>query len=228
MKKPSLLLLLLILSLIAQSQVQLGVKGGYFFYTVTGQNDHEPSKYAFSPDSYLLSAEANQRSSSIFNVGIGLEYLTRSYDVDSHEVSPGHSTNGHYHVRFSQINLLIRPQLVFGHKVRFFICPGMYLGYLVNTNVKGTSATYTMSNYYTDTINGSGGKFFEKFAVGLMLGFGIEIPLHTGFYIVCENNNSYNFGSGVPGGSDHNRFVDMKFEAGIAYTFQSRKKEKGK
>jgi len=59
-----------------------------------------------------------------------------------------------------------------------------------------------------------------------MAGIGLEIPIRKGFYVVCENNYSFNLVTGSFASETANLFLNMKFEAGIAYTFNCRKKEK--
>jgi hypothetical protein len=226
MNKPILLVILLLSFLSVQSQIELGLKGGYFFYTVTGEKDHDTPKYSLTPDSYILSIAAYTRRNATFNVGIELEYLTRSFDVKSSAYWAGGGENLDYHIRLDQLSCQIKPQFVFGHKVKFFIYPGLFFGYFVNTKMSGIKSGYIMSESYTDTVSGTAEGFYHNLDFGLMAGIGLEIPIRKGFCVVCENNYSFNLATGSFASQTANLFLNMKFEAGIAYTFNSRKKEK--
>jgi hypothetical protein len=222
MKKILSFLLLLSFSQITYSQVQLGVKGGYFFYRVpgSGQNSPQSASYSFSPDSYLVSVTVNQRTKKTFNIGLELEYITRSYDVNSQDVSPGGSTNGYFHVKFDQFNILVKPQFVFGHKVKFFVYPGMFINFFAIVKDHGMNYSWSMPNKQDSIISKPTISTTFPFVVGLMAGFGIDIPIPKGFNIICENNYSFTIGGSPPDGADNNRFIDIKLEAGVAYTFK--------
>jgi hypothetical protein len=226
LKKHTFLVLLLLLALPAPGQIQLGLKGGYFFYSLTGQGNSESTKYSLSPDSYLISVAAYQRSSSVFNLGLELEYLTRQFDVAFHNYSPGGGVSGNYRFRLDQLNCQIKPQFVFGKKVKFFIYPGFIFGYFLNTEMDGSRSSYSGPSMHDTIVSGSANEIFHSLDFGLMVGAGIEIPVHDRLFIVFENNYSFSIATGSFSSEGNNLFLNMKFEAGIAYTFRSKKEEK--
>ncbi len=211
-RKYILFLSLFSFSMIANGQFQLGVKGGYFFNNVAGSGQDSPqsASYNFSRDSYLVSVIANQRSQKVFNVGLELEYMTRSYNVNSINASPGSLVNGYFHVKFDQFNLLFKPQFVFGNTVKFFIYPGLFVNFFAIVKDHGINYTWSIQGKQDSTISKPTLSASLAFAFGLMAGFGFEIPLPKGFSVICENNYSFTIGSAPPDGASSSRFIDTK------------------
>ncbi len=220
LKKLLLFLFLFSFSMIANGQIQLGVKGGYFFNNVTGYDPSQTATYSFSPDSYLISVFVRQCTQKKFNLGLEGEYTTRSYNVITDELSPGSSFYSHFHVKMDQLNILIKPQFVFGQKVKYFFYPGMFIDFMSNIKDHGVTYGSLVSGKQDTAISNPKTYNTFPFIFGLMAGFGIEIPLPKGFNIIFENNYSFYIGGSPPDGAYNNRFIDIKLEAGVAYTFK--------
>lgn len=221
MRSLKLLLFLLLLSLALPvcSQIQLGIKAGYFIYTGTGtgRDGGENTAINPTPDSYVVSLSASQRSTKTFNVGIDLEYLTRSLDASDVESSAGSTQHGSFHFKLDELCLYIKPQFVLGHKVRFIIFPALFFGYFVNTKVDGTETSWTMGIQHVKQVNGSAKSYITPLDFGLAAGLEVDFPVGKGFFLTAENSYSIHIASGFTS----SRFVNMKLEAGLAYRFST-------
>jgi hypothetical protein len=82
-KKVGLICLIILLSISAYTQIQIGLKGGYTFLSCSDWNDYGTDKYTTPRPSYLFSVFARQRKHKIFNLGMEFEYSHNFLHVNS-------------------------------------------------------------------------------------------------------------------------------------------------
>jgi len=204
------------------SQIQVGVKGGYNYYFIfNNESGSDRAKYNENNNSYIFSIVARQRTSHVINLSIEFEYLHQSFYVDATWGSAGGGEYDKLNFNLGKVNFHFQPQFVFGRKFKVFFYPGLYFGKIVNSSVDGTISRWKSDQIdpKIDTVHGSANSFFPWIDVGVEAGVGLDIPLYKNFNLVFENAYSYSFTS-LSWGSNNAHFFNIKFEAGLTYTFK--------
>ena len=202
-------------------QVQVGLQAGYIMYWFTTPSEgHFNTTYNYSHNDYSIGILIRQRSLHKFNLGLEIQYANQSFAVKSTEPGLGGGGSVDYHYTIGNIYFKFQPQFVFGSKIKIFIYPGIYFGTLLNSSLYGTEYTWVMGQPpHTDTINGSAKGNYPSFEFGILLGFGIEVPIYKNLNFVYENNFSMNLLPVADWGSDKTKMLSLNFEIGLAYTF---------
>jgi len=228
LRKTITLLILLVISAPAIAQIQVAAKGGYHLFWLPSYSEgHTQASYSYPGNSFLIAAVVRQRTAQVFNLGAEVKYLRRSFSVNAGWGGLGGGTDVNYSYSLDQLYLEVQPQFVFGKKFRFFFYPGISFGTLLHSSFYGTSYTWSMSNppvWRRDTISGSAQDYYPDFEFGLLAGAGIEFPVYQNLSIDIESVFNYSLTRvtkawGSPGGM----MMGVSFEAGIAYTFRSKK-----
>jgi hypothetical protein len=226
MKKTSILLLLVFLRISAFPQVQTGLKFGYILLKCFDQSINGPNEYTNPHPSYFISFMLRGRNPGWFNMGGELEYAHRFFHVNSTSGGVSGQTFESYDLSADNIRVLIQPQFTFGTGIRFFIYPGFYGGYIFHSTIHGTSE-YQGSGYPEPKkyIDGSASDYIHGWEFGILIGLGIDIPLYKGLTLVLENTETLTIPGINPnwGARTTLRILEIRFSAGIAYTFPAKK-----
>ena len=232
MKHYCIIILLAVIPVFSSAQLQLGVKGGcnYYWFTNTDEG-HLVTTYDYL-DSQLppmISLTLRDRSPGNFNIGVELDYIFRSFWVNSFQGGLAGSSDVDIRYQIGNLYLQIQPQFVFGSKMKFFFYPGLYLGTLLHSSVLGSTASYQqgvppVTRYHE--INGKAGQYYPKLEVGVCAGTGIEVSLGRNFGFLAEYNFRMNLSKiGSPLGADNVKMINMTIEAGVTYTLNLKKKK---
>jgi hypothetical protein len=224
MKKNSIYLLLLLLPVFSFGQVQLGVKGGYIYYWFTEPEDGFNYDYNYSHSDYSLAISLKQLTPHSFNLGFEVEYTNRAFQVSSIEMGMGSGKNVDYSYSIGNIYIRFQPQFSFGKKLKFFFYPGIYFGTLLHSTIYGSSYSWVANHDTTVTINGNATGYYPNFEFGIIMGYGIEVPIYKNLNIVFDNNFSMNaLPIGGSWGSEKIKMLNLNFELGFVYNFNKMK-----
>ena len=227
-KKVGLIFLIILLSISAYTQIQIGLKGGYTFLSCSDWNDYGTDKYTTPRPSWFFSVFARQRKPKIFNLGVELEYSHSFLHVNS----KWGNNNGSYSVEnfdlsFNYIKALFQPQFTFGSRVKFFIDPGVFFGFHIQSKIQGYLAQYEYDSLvYLYNVDGAANGHLSDYEFGFLLGAGMDIPLYHGFTMVLEFmqtmtfppiQNSWGYAKGI-------LLFETRFSGGIAYNIPVKKK----
>jgi hypothetical protein len=227
-KKVGLIFLIVLFSISAFPQIQLGLKGGYTFLSCSDWNDYGTDTYTTSQPSYFFSVFARQRKTRIFNLGLELEYSHSFLHINSKRGNTWSVSLENLDLSADYMKILFQPQFTFGSRIKFFIGPGVFFGFHIQSNIKGYLADYESDSlvyyYYVDAAaNGH----IADHEFGFLLGTGMDIPVYHGFTIVLEimqtmtfppMQNSWGYGKGII-------LFETKFSGGIAYNIPVKRKK---
>jgi hypothetical protein len=205
------------------AQLQIGIKGGYdYFLFIQSEESHFNTHYHYQNNGYLIGFTLKQVSSHKFNLGTEVNYTNRSFSVKSNSGGLGGYQSMNFNYTIGNMTIQFQPQFSFGTKVKFFFYPGIYFGALIHSSLKGTLYTYQMGYPViskTDTINDNAKGYYPDFSFGILLGFGVEVPIKNNFRIIYENNITMNLVPVASGwDSDKDKMLNVNFEVGLAYT----------
>ncbi len=190
-------------------------------------NPHRDADLSVNQNSFLLSAFVKSRvPKKIVNFGFAAEYyktgLTGSQSVGGN----GSGTYNTFNFTLHFLNLIIKPEFVFGSKWKFIINSGVYVGILLNVNTTGTWTTYGPGPVTSGLINENSNHYFQNSNVGFLGGFGTEYPISKRILINLEAN--YTFGiTNLANGSLSTVFFNLlnaRLSIGAAYRFNTKKK----
>jgi hypothetical protein len=152
-----------------------------------------------------------------------IEYIHKSFTVQSSWGGLGGGSTANFNYSIGNIYLKLMPQFAFGSKVRFYFYPGIFFGVLVNSTLTGTLYHWQMGTPYisqTDTINGSARDYYPDFEFGIAPGIGLEIPVCHGLSLVFDYTFRMNlYPVSASWGSTKVKMFNMDFVVGCAYTF---------
>ena len=227
-KKLTILALVFFIPAISFSQIQLGVKGGYNYYFIIDKGNgsgHYNATYSPIQHSFCTSLFVSDQLTKVLRPTIEIEYLSLSFGVKSSWGGLGSGKQANYDYTLGYISLILIPKLVFGKKVQFLLSPGLCFSFLSNSKVVGYSSQWSLNNLKLDTTyyNGSAQGEIYSPSMGVVLGFGISIPITPSFYLIAENYNSIYFNNTAHnthwGGSCN--FLNMRISIGLVYKFKS-------
>ena len=72
----------------------------------------------------------------------------------------------------------------------------------------------------TDSINGSAKGNYPQFELGILLGIGLDVPIHKNIDLTFDNSLSMNLLPVADWGSEKTKVFNLNFEIGLAYTFR--------
>jgi len=230
-KKGGLILSIVLLCISAYSQIQIGLKGGYTFLSCSDWNDYGTDKYTTPQPSYFFSVFARQRKPKLFNLGLEIEYSHNFLHVTSNIRRTIYSYSlEDFNLSSNYIKALIQPQFTFGTRFKFFINPGVFFGFTINSKIQGYFANYEWDSLvYYDYSDGPVHGHISDFEFGFLVGAGTDIPLYHGFTIVLEFmqtltfppiQNSWGYGKGI-------LLFETRFSGGIGYNIPVKKKKRG-
>jgi hypothetical protein len=217
--------------MLVMSQTEFGFSAGYNTFAVTeGQNGSvDKVNYTNLHDTYVLSFVARQRSEHAFNLAIDVDYLHQSFKVDAGSYSPGSSESDKLMFIVGRINIQVLPQFVYGKKFKIYWYPGFYFGRIVTSSVSGSEYTWQLDQSVgtTNSVSGSACQYIPMYDFGLVLGMGLDIPLHKELSLLVEYSNSFSI-YGISWGEANTHFLNLNFKVGVAYTIKSPKHQKDK
>ena len=231
MKKRYFCFFLCLFPMLVMSQTEFGISAGYNTFTVIiGQRETvDDVTYTNLHDAYVLSFVAKQKTDKVFNLAIDVDYLHQSFMVDANSGGLGSSGADKLTFNVGRINIQVQPQFVYGKKLRFYWYPGFYFGRIVISSVSGESYFWNnMTNVGSKfLVNGSAGHYIPMYDFGLVVGMGLDIPLHNELSLLVEYSNSYSI-SGTSWGGTATHFLNLNFKVGVAYTIKPLKHQKDK
>ena len=227
-------ILLLLLPLLSPAQVQIGLKGGFPFYKFTHVSDgHSAEHYTISNNPTLFSLCVEERTNHVFNLAVELQSVNRKFSVNYSSGAMGGGSTVNYSFKLWQIYLIVKPEFVFGKKIRYYFYPGLFYGRLVGSSLKGTLSNWRMNDTLTHITNvdGTAMGYFRLNEFGFAPGTGIDIPLWKTLYFSFEaiflvDMKTVDGGWGGAG----SKMLNLYLQAGIAYTLKknpSGKKDSG-
>lgn len=224
MKRLTFLAILMFLFDTSFSQTQVGLKGGIAFLKCIDNTIQGPGDYKYPQPSYFLSVILRDRHPDFFNMGGELEYFHRYFHIKSSEGGVSGTTTFDYNIACDYIRINLQPQFIFGKKIRIFIYPGIYCGYMFHSHIQGKSYYRGILPPWEMPLDDSGKEYMTSWEIGAKFGIGIDVPIYKGLNLVCENFETFNFLSSKPKfgliGSYH--VFEFCFGVGLAYTLSSR------
>jgi hypothetical protein len=228
--KTGLILLIVLVSISVYPQIQTGLKGGYTLLSCADWNDYGTNTYTTPQPSYFFSVFERQRKPKIFNLGVELEYSHSFLHVNTkigHDINSESYTLENFDLSADFLKIIFQPQFTFGTRVKFFIYPGVFLGFNIQTRIKGYLAYYQYDSlrYYSYT-DGPVHGHLSDYETGFLLGAGTDIPLYHELTMVLEFmqtmtfpsiHNSWGYGTGII-------LFETRFSVGIAYNIPAKKK----
>ena len=231
-KKTGLIFFIALLHFSAFPQIQIGLKGGYTFLSISDWNDYGTDKYTTPQPSYSYSVFARQRKPRIFNLGVEIDYSHSFFHVNSlkgYETKYGSYTLENLDLSADFLKVLIQPQFTFGSRFKFFIDPGIFFGFHTHSKIQGYLADYTNDSLdYYYYVYGSASGHLSDFEFGFLLGAGTDIPLYHGLTMVIECmqtmtfpplQNTWGYGKGI-------LLFETNFSVGLAYNIPIKKRKR--
>jgi len=174
-------LVTLLIPSLCEGQILIGLKGGFNWITPIGNSNNNPYHDAtlkVDQNSFLISLFIkDRRQGKITHLGGELEYYQAN--LSGNQIIGGHGSGTSYHYNFvlNYLNVIFKPEFVFGSKWRFIINSGVYLSILIGGNSTGDWSTYGQIPEPTGIINDNVSTYFNPINLGLLVGFGVEYPL---------------------------------------------------
>jgi hypothetical protein len=196
--KSKLLLIIVLLAFIpvfSFSQILIGVKGGYNFSAPLENPNGNPddADLSITKNSYLISAFYKSRiPKKVVNLGFEAEYYKTGLSGHQRDGGLGSGTIYDYNFTLHFLNLIVKPEFVFGSKFKFIINSGAYFGILLKVNTTGNWKTYGPPPASSGEINETKNHYFNTLNFGFLGGFGAEYPVSNRLIINLEAN--YTFG----------------------------------
>jgi hypothetical protein len=230
MKRVILIISLIVINQTSYCQSQLGIKVGYNLLKILqSDNDYHPSSFNYDHNSVPIAIYFCQRNHRI-NFCFEMEYLNRSYSAYEYWGGLGSGGHSQYKIYSYYLNAIIEPQFVFGKAIKFIVFPGFYLGTPVYSKINGTLYEFSLEQYSRqEALTGNAKGCIPNIDFGALAGIGIDIPASKNLIITVQDIFSISL---IPfksqWGDETFRFMQNKFEVGIAYEFSGSKKEKTK
>jgi hypothetical protein len=207
------------------SQGLIGVKAGYNFSVPlenSNKDPHHDADLSVTQNSYLLSAFFKSRlPEKVVNWGLEAEYFKSGLSGDQTVGGNGGGTIYDYDFTLHFLNLIIKPEFVFGSKWKFIINSGVYVGILLKVNTTGSWKTYGFPPTSSGEINETKNHYFNPLNFGFLGGIGTEYPVSNRLLINLEAN--YTFGiTNLAGSSLSDSFFNLfnaQLSVGLAYRF---------
>jgi hypothetical protein len=226
MKRIILIIGLVILIQASYCQNQLGIKTGFnWFKIIQSDNIYHPSSFSYDRFSVPVGLFFCQRN-HLINFYFELELLNRSYSAYEYWGSSGAGGHEDYKINSSYLNAIIAPQFVVGKKIKFIVYPGLYAGVPIYSKIDGTLSEFSSGQFSRqETLSGNAKGCIPGIDFGALAGIGIDIPVSKSFVITLQDVFSISL---LPfksqWGEEKYRYMQNKFEVGIAYQFSGKKK----
>gem|GEM_PF-2276514 len=197
-------------------------------------NPHNDASLSINQNSYLVSAFVKRRiPHKIVNVGCAAEYYKTGLTGHQSKGGLGGGTNYNYNFTLNFLNLMVKPEFVFGSKWKFIINSGAYLGILLHVNTTGTFGTYGPPPSSKGIIDESSNNYFSTINFGFFSGLGTEFPVSDRIIINMEANTIFGITNLAKSSLSSVFFnlLNLQLSVGIAYKFNWMKqsnKEKAK
>jgi len=211
-------------------QVLIGINGGFNFSTPLGNsntNPHHDVDLSINKNGVLVSVFVKNRiPNKIVNIGGAAEYYNTVLTGNQQIGGGGGGTNYHYDFTLHFLNIMVKPEFVFGSKWRFIINSGAFLGILLHGNTTGVWQTYGFPPVTNGVINENTNHYFNNLNFGFLGGIGTECPITDRIIINLEAN--YTFGITNLAKSSLTKGVfnllNAQLSVGLAYKFNWVKK----
>lgn len=218
-------LLFIILPISSFCQFQIGIKGGYNYFSINDNYQEDPyDKYSyqgsFNPkSSYSLSTFFKDYRFKQPVMAYDISYKSYSFGTKQRQTGPGSESNIDLQYHINYLFFTFSPEFVFGSKWKFYINPGIFYGRLINCSATGTIHDYQWPTHIYDTLNGEKDGGFSNSAFGVKVGFGLEIPINKNYNFIFDNNYNIQGGTSSDIWGFSPSIFNASFEIGISYNF---------
>jgi len=217
--------LFLLMPVLGIGQILVGINGGYNMSAPLANSNGSPhydATLSVSQNSFLVSAFVKRRiPHKIVNVGYAAEYYKTGLTGYQSKGDLGEGTHYNYNFTLHFLNLMVKPEFVFGSKWKFIINSGAYLGILLHVNTTGTYGTYGPPPNSKGIIDESSNHYFNIVNFGFFSGLGTEFPVSDRIIINAEANMTFGI-TDLASGSLSSVFfnlLNLQLSAGVAYKF---------
>ena len=229
MKRAILIISLFILIGDSYCQNQFGVKVGYnLFKIVQSSNSDQPSNFNYDRNSIPVAIFFCKRN-HLINLNFEIEFFNRSYSVQEYWGGLGSGGQANYKINSFNVNAVIAPQFVFGRKIKVIVFPGIYVGTPLYSKIDGKLSEFALGqSSRQETLTGNAKRCIPSIDFGALAGIGIDIPVSKNLIITFQdvfNITLIPFDSRW--GDNSYRYMQNKFEVGLAYQFNCKKKKDG-
>ncbi len=234
------LLLLLIFFIIVSTikgQTSLGLNAGYInpFPVLNYNSTSYVSGSADYNRSFFVAATFKKKAGGKLFLATGLHF--HHYQLDYYEKNAIHigldENTKDIDYTFNYLNLVLYPELVFGHRLTYYVNAGITAGVLLNASRSGTYTNMRMhmggpdGHYpvYTVTeLEGDARSDIRNFSAGVQVGTGLRYNISDSWDINFDLSGQYIlFPVEVEFSASQ---VDLLISAGAEYTIHRKKKNK--
>jgi hypothetical protein len=164
---------------LSTGQILLGIKAGYGLLASIGKSN-PPFDASLKVDDncfFIAIPVKERRPNKITNLGGEIQYY--QVKMSGHQIvgGLGQGANCNYNINLNFLNLMIKPEFVFGTKIKFIVNTGLYFQILIQGILQGIYTTYGPPPLSEGIINNPASKYFNLINLGILGGIGIEIPV---------------------------------------------------
>lgn len=216
------LVIILLMPLSGATQVLVGVKAGWNASLPVGNGNAPPgTSTSVDRNSWLVEIFAQGRPEArVICFGVAAQYY--SVGLSGVQTSGGHGagTTTTYSCDLHYLNVLFKPEFVFGSRWKFIINTGVYVSMLLRENITGTWQSYGPPPGTSGTIDGSEQQYVQPITVGLLGGIGTEYPIFPRIILMLEADCTTAFsGFSRALNPDFTTLVNFQLTVGVAYRF---------
>jgi hypothetical protein len=227
-------ILIFCVSMATKGQLLVGVSGGYAFLGPIGKsntNPHHDASFRSEGNSLLASVFVRERiPGKVFHIGGEVEYYQANLSAAQEIGGNGSGTSYKYNFTLNFLNVIVKPEFVFGKKWRFIINTGVYFSILVNGTATGSWITYGPSPVEKGTIDSTASSYFNQVGLGILGGVGLERTIGKRVVINLGANGLIGI-SHLARSSLFDGFFNLisgQLSLGVAYQFDIKKKDRKK
>ena len=218
MKKYILSIIFLAFTLSIFAQSQMGLKVGYLLpnYKLTSTPPNSREVYSVD-DGMFYSLNYKRRWPGLFNFGGAVEY----HQIKSHFTMEYKSLGADVYrdVDFTTdyLNIRLLPEFVYGEKFRVYFQVGPYMGFLLNSTVRGSRYVTDGNGKVTIDEDGSANEDFPNVDWGIFFGGGAEYPIAKRVKLAFEVQYARGFAGYAQ--DDEYIFATQNFTAGLSFIY---------
>ncbi|MCK9423461.1 MAG: PorT family protein [Bacteroidales bacterium] len=219
------LFLFLLMPVLGIGQILIGINGGFNMSVPLANSNTNPyhdASLSINQNSYLVSVFVKRRiPHKVVNLGYAAEYCKTGLTGHQSKGGLGGGTNYNYNFTLHFLNLMVKPEFVFGSKWKFIINSGAYFGILLHVHTTGNWTTYGPNPVTSGVIIENTNNYFQYLNFGFLGGIGTEYPVTDRIIINLEAD--YMFGiTNIAKGSLSSEFFNLlngQLTVGVAYKF---------
>jgi len=218
MRKTILSIIILAFTISGFAQSQIGLKVGYLLpnYKITSSPPNSRNIYNVD-DGLFYSLSYKQRWPGLFNFGAEVEYHQIKSQFVMEYKSIGADVYRDVDFTTDYLNIRLLPEFVYGEKLRVYFQIGPYMGFLLNSNVKGSSIATDGNGKVIIDEDGSANENFPTIDWGIFFGGGAEYPISKHVKLALELQYSRGFAGFAQ--DDEYIFATQNFTAGLSFIY---------